>query len=137
MSSRIATSIQAALCGLGLTLAIPMTTVAADTAPAHYPALVSATLQEALANLQSHNAQLAALLAQETLDARDLDTVHRLTYTLENAIERLGVEVSEIAEILEEVHVASEEVDAATVRERGQRYLERTAPLLERGSQTP
>ncbi|MCC5862867.1 MAG: hypothetical protein JJT93_13280 [Gammaproteobacteria bacterium] len=122
---------------LGLAMASYPLPAAAETMPSHYQGLAADSLQAALTHLQSHNSQLAALLAQETLDARDLDTIHRLTYTLENAIARLSLEVVEIAEILEEVHVASEDVDANTVRERGQVYLERTAPLLERGASTP
>jgi len=96
----------------------------------HFEGLPSETLAEAVANLSEYNNRLAEVLARETLDARDLATVHDLTCTLENALEKISADLVDLAEILEEVHVASESDDAGTVRSRGAVYLEAARTLV-------
>jgi hypothetical protein len=100
-----------------------------DDRPDHYVGLAAESLDEALVNLAEYNARLTVVLAREVLDARDLNEIHQLTYTLENALVRLGAEVTQLAETLEEVHLASESLDAETVRDAGRRYLDAAAPL--------
>lgn len=102
----------------------------ADERPDHFEGKASATVAEALTNLREHHPQLQALLAKDNLDARDLYQVHQLTYTLENALERLASELERSAEMLENVHVASENNDADTVREEGRQYLNTIRPFL-------
>ena len=110
------------------TLAIGMPAFAEER-PDHFKPQPSPTLEAALANLSEFNPQLAALLEKDTLSAQDLNQVHQLTYTLENALERLDSERARVAELLEEVHVASERADSNTVKASGRAYLEGTAPL--------
>ena len=70
---------------LALGLAAP---AQADERPDHYKGESSATLEQALANLSSHNTQLAAILAKDELGPEDTAKIHELTYTLENALEQ-------------------------------------------------
>ncbi|NLG59257.1 MAG: hypothetical protein GX538_03725 [Gammaproteobacteria bacterium] len=94
----------------------------------HYSGEPADSTAQALANLAEYNAQLQALLAADEVE---LHTVHELTYTLENALQRLQADLAEAAEALEEVHLASEAADAETVKARGADYLEVTRPLVE------
>jgi hypothetical protein len=97
--------------------------------PDHYQPKPSPTLEAALANLTEFNPKLAALLEKDSLTPEELNQVHQLTYTLEAALEKLGSEQARVAELLEEVHVASEKNDSSTVKTSGRAYLEGTAPL--------
>lgn len=111
----------------GLIAAGPVTL--ADEEPGHFEGLPAETLEQAVENLSEYNRRLAAVLDQGELTAADLVTVHELTYTLENALERIHHEVGALAETLEEVHLASEVDDRDTVLTKGQAYLS-TARIL-------
>lgn len=97
----------------------------------HYEGEAAQSLEEALVHLAEYNARLAATIEGESLMPSDLNDVHQLTYTLENALERIRLEVAVIAETLEEVHVASEQAQAQRVQERTKAYLEASKPLAE------
>lgn len=90
----------------------------------HYEPLPAESLEQALTNLNSHGRELAALVAKGTLDSEDMVKIHELTYTLENALERLREELEETADVLEEVHLGSETMDQSRVLDNAQRYLE-------------
>lgn len=102
-----------------------------DERPEHFKGEPAETLDQALANFSEYNAKLAEILAREELTAKDLYEVHQLTYTLENALETIRNEYAGLAETLEEVHVASEHNDNATVKSRGQAYLETASKLVD------
>lgn len=108
----------------GLSLFSFSAAVASDDRPDHSEGLPSATLQEALSNLATYNRQLAELVALESLTPQQMHEVHMLTYTLENALERIDDEVDDMAEDLEAVHQASEHADPDTVKTKGAAYLE-------------
>lgn len=119
-------------------LTIPLTLIGAltfahpsfaDKRPDHFEGKPSPSLPVALSNLAEYNAQLATLLEQETLSPEDLHQVHQLTYTLENALEKLHSERARLADLLEEVHQASERGDKDSVAKSGRAYLEGSAPL--------
>jgi len=95
----------------------------------HYEAQPSRTLEEALSNLAEYNDRLNAIMEKDELSAEDLDAIHQLTYTLENALARIGTEVEGMAVNLEEVHLASERLDRETLREHGPRYLRKARRL--------
>jgi hypothetical protein len=103
--------------------------VSASERPAHFKGKEPATLTEAIALYAEHNKQLAVLIAKEKLTAEELFEVHQLTYTLENALQKMNSEMTDIAAVLEEVHLASEKNDSATVKARAQIYLDKSAPL--------
>lgn len=99
---------------------------------AHYQALPSNSLEQAITNLHSHNAHLQRLVDQGQLSDEDLVKVHELTYTLEVALERLQQSLSQTADVLEEVHLGSETMDANRVRDNAKRYLEVMEQVLGR-----
>ena len=109
-----------------LALATP---VLADERPDHFEGEPSPTLEAAMANLDEYNARLAVLVERDSLSAEELHQVHELTYALENALERLELERARLAELLEEVHQASELADGDTVKASGRAFLDGTAPL--------
>lgn len=101
----------------------------ASERPAHFKGKEATTLSEAVALYTEHNQQLAVLIAKKQLTAEELFEVHQLTYTLENAVQKMQSEMTDIAAVLEEVHLASEKNDSATVKARAQVYLNKSAPL--------
>lgn len=101
----------------------------AQAKPEHFKGLPSATLEEALNNLRDYNARLAGALAGP-LDGDGMTEVHELTYTLENALQRIDAEVEELAETLEKVHVGAERLDRDAVQQNGRVYLENAARLV-------
>jgi hypothetical protein len=103
----------------------------AEDRPAHFKGKESPNLEVALANLKESNAQLAEILQKEELGGEDLLQVHILSYTIENALETIGKEQVRLAELMEEVHVASEKNDAKTVKTSGEAFLKAAAPLTE------
>lgn len=89
----------------------------------HYQAMPADTLEQAVANLRSHHQHLQRLTDKGQLTDEDLVHVHELTYTLEVAMERLVLELTRAADVLEEVHVGSETMDENRVRDNAARYL--------------
>ena len=111
--------------GLALAAGAP-----ASDEPEHYEGKEAETLEQAVAHFSEYNGRLAALLEQEELSPQDLATIHRLTYTLENALERIDEGFSEMAETLEAVHLASERADAESVSANGARYLDTARKVI-------
>lgn len=103
----------------------------ADDRPGHYEGEPAETLEQAVANFSEYNTRLEGILDQDELNSADLHEVHQLTYTLENALGKLREEMEELAEVLEQVHLASENADAATVMSRGRLYLETSRQVIE------
>ena len=114
--------------GLGLALATVMVLVSANRID-HYEALPSNNLEEAVSNFSEYNHKLAAILTKGELDDEDLNHIHQLTYTLEVALEKIQFELGELADVLEELHVASETVQYDAALRYGQEYLT-TARIL-------
>lgn len=96
----------------------------------HFKGEESEDWAAAIANLREYNEKLLAVLGQDEISNRDLADIHRWSYTLENAVERLRVDLEMIADHLEEVHLASEQGDEERIREHGRKYLDGLAPLL-------
>lgn len=98
--------------------------------PAHARGEPAETLQQAVTNLSEYNTRLEALLERDELTARDMHDVHMLTYTLENALQKIQADLEETAAVLEEVHIASETNEPDVVKEKGQVYLQSTRTLV-------
>ncbi|HMO50257.1 MAG TPA: hypothetical protein PKE26_04635 [Kiritimatiellia bacterium] len=98
--------------------------------PAHFKARPSETAEEARDNLSTYSGKLAEILAKEAMTPEDLIEVHRLTYTLEVALEVLRDALENAAGALEEVHLGSETLDDERVRHNGRIYLERIHHLV-------
>lgn len=103
---------------------------ATEERPAHFKGEASPNWEVAVTNLSEYNERLAQLVNKDELTADDLAQVHQLTYTLENALERMEEDLSEVAATLEKVHVASETNDSKTVTEQGKKYLADSAVIL-------
>lgn len=98
----------------------------------HFKGQPAKNLDQALFNLANFNAKLEEIMAKGELSPNDMATIHQLSYTLENALQRLDEEVDTMQEVLEEVHLASESMDYETVKKQGKVYLEATGKLVKK-----
>jgi hypothetical protein len=96
----------------------------------HFSGQPAKNLDQALFNLKNFNAKMAEIMAKDELTPQDMATIHQLSYTLENALQRLDEEVDTMQEVLEEVHLASESMDYETVQKQGKVYLESTGKIV-------
>lgn len=103
----------------------------AQDRPDHFQGKNPETLSQALEYFSEYNTRVADVLAQEELDIYDLVTIHELTYTLENSLEKIRSELAELAEVLEDLHVATETADYEGARTHGRAYLEKARILRE------
>lgn len=95
----------------------------------HFKGLAAPDWATAVAHLQEYNQQLTDILARQDLGHEDMDRVHQLTYTLENAVERIQGDLQILADALEEVHLASESDDVQRLRSNAAIYLEHSQRL--------
>ena len=96
----------------------------------HYPGKKAETLEEAVSNLREYNGRVAELLEDDELTSSDMARVHKLSYTIENALKRIRTELDTMAGTLETVHLGSERGETGTVRNRGRMFLERSRTLI-------
>lgn len=118
-------------------VAVALMLAVAATAPAaaseridHYEAREAKTLAQAVANFADGNARLSALLQKPDLAASDLEAVHELTYTLENALAKMRGDLAALADKLESLHLASEAHETAATRAHAAAYLETARTLV-------
>ncbi len=111
------------LMGSVLSVLLLLGMVASAERADHFKGLPAETLEAAVKNFSEHNKKLAAVLDKGTLTAADFATIHELTYTLENALQKINEDFTALAETLEAVHVASETADSAAVMTQGRAYL--------------
>jgi hypothetical protein len=126
-------SLTAAVLVVGLALGPVSGAVAGDDDDHHdhYEGLPAPSLEAAMKNLGEYNDKLAGLVERRELSPRELEEIHQLTYTLENALHRMQEELATMAEDLEAVHLASEAHDRDTVRARGKAYLSGSSKLVD------
>lgn len=114
-----------------LCLALSPAISLADERPEHYSGEKAETLEEALENLRTYSDKLATIVQDESFDSEHLNSVHEITYTLENALQTVEEELQQLAETLESVHIASEQGETTTVAEDSRIFLEKTRMLLQ------
>lgn len=102
---------------------------ASDDSPGHFKPESSDTLEQAVDNFSRYNTKLSEVLAGE-LDAKAIYDIHQMTYTLEVALEKINNELEELAEVLEELHKATERNDAATALIKGREYLDTSRKVI-------
>lgn len=112
-------------------LALTAAPAIADDRPEHYQGEASATLEEAFVNLAEYNTRLRAILDKGEVQGDDFNEIHRLTYTLENALGRIEDELEELEDDLEEIHQASEKGDSKRIETYAPRYFDRAEQLLQ------
>lgn len=98
--------------------------------PSHFKGEAAPSWAAAQANLIEYNQKLANIMAKDTLSPQDLGEIHQLTYTLENALQRMEKDIEDLAETLEKVHVASETGKADLAKKEGDIYLKAAKVLL-------
>lgn len=86
----------------------------------HYEGKVFTKKKQAIKALKETSAQMAEIVASETLDIAKMEQIHQTSYTTEDAIAFLDkkgkYDLSDLAEKLEEVHLASEDHKAEELR---------------------
>jgi len=90
----------------------------------HYAPKQSETLEEAVANFAEYNGLVRQVLAKDDLTVADMERIHELTYTLEIALAKINEHFSDLPVTLENLHLASEDHDAAKMRGIADVYLE-------------
>jgi len=113
-------------------MSLPLIAATANSAdrPDHATGLPANTLDEALTNFKTYNGKLEALLAKESLEAKDLHEIHLMSYTLENALQKITSDIGKVAEALESVHLGSETNDKERVKTSGGFYLEQSEKIF-------
>ncbi|NLZ79440.1 MAG: hypothetical protein GX908_08015 [Gammaproteobacteria bacterium] len=101
----------------------------ADDRPEHFKGLAAPDLQTAVANFSEYNKRLEKALSGELTDA-DLMKIHELTYTLENALEKINDDLEDLADTLEEVHIASETFKRDELKKVAPQYLETSRQII-------
>jgi len=114
---------------LSLLMSVFVGNVYADDRPDHFSGKASETLEQASSNFSEGNRRLAEILSKEEISMADMASIHKLTYTLENALERIEEEYDQLAAQLEALHLASEGADIGLARKLGDTYLESAEPF--------
>lgn len=94
----------------------------------HFAGKPAENLEQAVKNFNQYNKRL-----EKALETEDMDAIHKLTYTLENALGRMDAALEQMAVDLEEVHLGSEAADSARVQIHADRYLEKANLLKKLG----
>ncbi len=81
------------------------------------------SLEEAFHQFEEGNEKLEKYLEGDSIESADLAHIHKLTYSLENAISKMQDALGTLATTLEDVHLASERGDQDVVLESGREYL--------------
>ncbi|MDX1573115.1 MAG: DUF6746 family protein [Methylophaga sp.] len=95
----------------------------------HFQGKDAESLAQAVSNFNKGNQRLEKMLKQDSLSTADIAAIHELTYTLENALAKINTDLDQLALTLEEVHLGSEDNDAARVKKEGDKYLTVTNEL--------
>lgn len=93
--------------------------------PQHFKGERAETLEQALKNLSTYNKKFEEMIGKGSLNNAEMAEVHKITYTLENALDRLEDELEIVEELLEDVHKASERSDYQKVVNQGRQYLDK------------
>lgn len=99
-----------------------------DTAQ-HYEAKPAPNLEAAVKNLRAYNQRLEEHLNQE-MTVENLEKIHQLSYTLENALQQMDEDLENIASVLEGMHLASEKRNEETVKGNAETYLKNMNMIL-------
>ncbi|NVK24971.1 MAG: hypothetical protein HWE10_08585 [Gammaproteobacteria bacterium] len=106
-----------------------LTNTAQATDVDHFKGKASPDLKSALCNLQEFDKHLKAATTGKKLSPEQMAKVHKLTYTLEVAVQRVQAELEIVAEELEHAHKGSEVMDNDKVKSGAAAYLARTKLL--------
>lgn len=96
----------------------------------HFKNEPSPTLEAAVKNFSEYNNRLADIVKKGEYSDQDLVDIHQLTYTLEVALEKMEEELDDLADVLEEVHLASETFDRERLKKNADLYLETSRKIV-------
>ena len=88
----------------------------------HFEGKTPENLQQAFEYIREYNEKIASLTEAEMTEDT-LTEIHELSYTVENALEKIREEMAALADQLEELHLASESYDLEKSREHAASYL--------------
>lgn len=114
---------------MATTVSFSMPAFSDDDRVEHYKGEPSKSLEEAVSNFSIYNHKLEQVLAGE-LTPEAMADVHKLTYTLENALGKINEEFADVADTLEEIHQASEHADPEGVKSNGKAYLDTARTVI-------
>ena len=109
-------------------LALSLGAVASER-PSHFQGLPAPDLATAVSNFSDYNTRLEAAMSGDLTDA-ELGEIHILTYTLENALEKINADLAELTQTLEKIHIASETMDRTTLKEAGPEYIKTARTVI-------
>ena len=95
----------------------------------HYKAEPAPNLKAAVENLREYNRKLEQHLDQD-MTVENMEKIHQLSYTLENALKRMDKDLANIASVLEGMHLASEARNQDKVEGNAETYLENMNMIL-------
>jgi len=97
----------------------------------HYEGKKPESLEEAVALFKEYNAKFEEILSNRPLSDEQLAEIHRISYTMENALGKMNSEMLSLTQTLENIHKASEQGDGETVTGQGQSYLSTSRKLTD------
>ena len=95
----------------------------------HYKPEPAPNLEAAVKNLREYNQKLEKHLNQE-MTVENMEKIHQLSYTLENALKRMDKDLDNIASVLEGMHLASEARKEDKVQGNAETYLKNMNMIL-------
>lgn len=104
---------------------------ASDERPDHFKGKTVETIEQAKTNITEYNRQMAKILAADKVSVKDMLQIHKITYTLENALQHIDEQIEKLQEELEEIHLASERNDSKTIRRVAPGYLSTSKQLFD------
>lgn len=96
----------------------------------HFEGEPADTLEEAVANFSEYNSKLRKILIKEEISGEDMFKIHQLTYSIENALQKINEEVEAMAVSLENLHISSETGDLDGIKKHGAEYTNSAIKLV-------
>lgn len=96
----------------------------------HFEGKPANTLEEAVSNFSEYNKKLNDILNKEDISGEDMFRIHQLTYTIENALQKINEEVEAMAVSLENLHISSETGDLEGIKKHGAEYISSAKKLV-------
>lgn len=97
----------------------------------HFEGKKPESLEEAVSLFKEYNAKFEEILSDRPLSDEQLAEIHRISYTMENALGKMNSEMLSLTQTLESIHKASERGDTETVTGQGQSYLSTSRKLTD------
>lgn len=97
----------------------------------HFEGKKPESLEEAVSLFKEYNAKFEEILSDRPLSDNQLAKIHRISYTMENALGKMNSEMLSLTQTLEKIHKASETGESDTVSDQGESYLSTSQELTD------